>query len=299
MVLVEAGALRLAEPVADAEPATAARAAPLPPPAVIFSAPLADDIDVPPDTTVRVQFSRDMDPDSFDGNVRVRYAGPSADGDEADGPAFETTYRGRNRVLELRPRGGARAIPFRAGRPAGGDHRQRRPTAGGLVALVLHGRLTGPAASNCSIAARVRATSAFRWLASISAASIGGPKRHAHRDRPDEGAALPHRGGRPLNGHRDDRRLPAHRHEEAALLEGKQGAGAAAGAFRKDHERVAARRGRRRRRRWRASSARGSGVEWARSPPCRRRCGARGRTCATRPCTGSSAGDGSRPGPCR
>ena len=101
MVLVEAGSLRLAEPVAEAEPIAAARPA-LPPPAVIFSAPLADDIDVPPDSTVRVQFSRDMDPDSFDGNVRVRYAGQSANDSGAEAPAFETAYRGRNRVLEIR-----------------------------------------------------------------------------------------------------------------------------------------------------------------------------------------------------
>ena len=102
MVLVEAGALRLAEPVAEREPVPDARPAPLPPPVVIFSAPLADDIDVPTDTTVRVQFSRDMDPDSFDGNVRVRYAGPPATDSAAEVPTFETAYRGRNRVLEIR-----------------------------------------------------------------------------------------------------------------------------------------------------------------------------------------------------
>lgn len=102
MVLVEAGVLRLAEPVAEAEPVAAARPARLPPPVVIFSAPLTDDVDVPPDTTVRVQFSRDMDPASFDGNVRVRYAGTSATDSGAEEPAFETAYRGRNRVLEIR-----------------------------------------------------------------------------------------------------------------------------------------------------------------------------------------------------
>jgi hypothetical protein len=102
MVLVDAGALRLAEPVAEAAPVAAARPAPLPAPVVIFSAPLADDIDVPPDTTVRVQFSRDMDPDSFDGNVRVRYGGTSATDSGAEEPVFETAYRGRNRVLEIR-----------------------------------------------------------------------------------------------------------------------------------------------------------------------------------------------------
>ena len=101
MVLVEAGSLRLADPVSEAEPVADARPARLPPPEVIFSAPLADDIDVPTDTTVRVQFSRDMDPDSFDGTVRVRYA-EAADDSGAEELAFETAYRGRNRVLEIR-----------------------------------------------------------------------------------------------------------------------------------------------------------------------------------------------------
>ena len=104
MVLVDAGALALAEPVADRPPPAAAVETRLPPPEVIFSAPLAGDADVPRDTTVRVQFSRDMDPDSFDGQVRVRYArpgGPAADAGAEDLP-LELAYRGRNRVLEIR-----------------------------------------------------------------------------------------------------------------------------------------------------------------------------------------------------
>ncbi len=101
MVLVEAGSLRLAEPVAEPEPLPDTRPAP-PPPAVIFSTPLAEDIDVAPDSTVRVQFSRDMDPDSFEGRVQIRYAGGTADVSEAQAPTFEAAYRGRNRVLEIR-----------------------------------------------------------------------------------------------------------------------------------------------------------------------------------------------------
>ena len=105
MVLVEAGALALADPVANRPaPAAVADVPRLAPPEVIFSAPLPDDVDVPQDTTVRVQFSRDMDPDSFDGQVRVAYTRPG--GTEADATApdilFELAYRGRNRVLEIR-----------------------------------------------------------------------------------------------------------------------------------------------------------------------------------------------------
>ena len=104
MVLVEAGALALAEPVAERAPPSAATATRLPPPEVIFSAPLPDDVDVPQGTTVRVQFSRDMDADSFDGRVRVAYTRPGGtrvDADAAD-ILFELAYRGRNRVLEIR-----------------------------------------------------------------------------------------------------------------------------------------------------------------------------------------------------
>ncbi len=105
MVLVEAGALALADPVADRPPPAAAADVPaLPPPEVIFSAPLADDVDVLQDTTVRVQFSRDMDPDSFEGRIRVAYTRPGGAAVDADASEilFELAYRGRNRVLEIR-----------------------------------------------------------------------------------------------------------------------------------------------------------------------------------------------------
>ena len=105
MVLVDAGVLALAEPVADRPPPAPAVDAPrLPPPEVIFSAPLPDDVDVPQHTTVRVQFSRDMDPDSFDGQVRVAYTRPGSTEVDPDAPdiLFELAYRGRNRVLEIR-----------------------------------------------------------------------------------------------------------------------------------------------------------------------------------------------------
>ena len=88
--------------LAPASPDAAVRQGP--PPEVIFSAPLPDDVDVAQDTTVRVQFSRDMDPDSCGGQVRVAYARPGATEPDADaaGILFELAYRGRNRVLEIR-----------------------------------------------------------------------------------------------------------------------------------------------------------------------------------------------------
>lgn len=97
MVLMAAEALTLADAVPD-RAAPAQRVSRLPPPEVIFSTPLPDDTDVATDSMVRVQFSRDMDAESFQGQVRARY-GPGADG--ASIP-FELEYRGRNRVLEMR-----------------------------------------------------------------------------------------------------------------------------------------------------------------------------------------------------
>lgn len=69
-----------------------------PSPEVIFSAPTQDDTDVPTDASVRVQFSRDMDEESFEGNVEVAYQGAP---DDADALEFTVAYRPRNRVLTV------------------------------------------------------------------------------------------------------------------------------------------------------------------------------------------------------
>lgn len=104
MVLIEAGTLTLSRALTDrSSPSTSSDRPSLPPPEVIFSAPLADDIDVPEDSTVRIQFSRDMDDTSFDEHVDVRYAGPISQELNADATiTFELSYRRRNRVLEIR-----------------------------------------------------------------------------------------------------------------------------------------------------------------------------------------------------
>ena len=81
-------------------PAADRREAPRPeqrlPAEVIFSAPTQDDTGVALDALVRFQFSRDMNPDSFAGNVRAAYVG-------ADDGALALTaeYRLRNRVLNV------------------------------------------------------------------------------------------------------------------------------------------------------------------------------------------------------
>jgi hypothetical protein len=72
-----------------------------PPPEAIFSAPTENEIDVDPSTTIRIQFSRDIDADTVAGNVRVVYEGePAPPG--ADPPiGFRTSYRAGNRLLEI------------------------------------------------------------------------------------------------------------------------------------------------------------------------------------------------------
>jgi len=105
MVLVDADTIGLAEPTKNSTPVTRVERTQGPPPEIIFSAPLEGDTDVPTDSVVRIQFSRDMDADSFEGRVRIDYplVASASPGVEPPGAvAFEAEYRGRNRVLEIR-----------------------------------------------------------------------------------------------------------------------------------------------------------------------------------------------------
>jgi hypothetical protein len=71
-----------------------------PPPAVIFSAPLGDETDFPVDGRVRIQFSRDMKPATFEGRVRTRYTGPNAPAGPP--PTSTAIYNDGTRSLEIR-----------------------------------------------------------------------------------------------------------------------------------------------------------------------------------------------------
>ena len=105
MVLLEAGDLALADPPASRERRTVSLDTRQgPPPEVIFSAPLPDDTDVPRDTQVRLQFSRDMNPDSFKNRIAIAYSTVgSVDREDLTPPevGFQFAYRRRNRVLEI------------------------------------------------------------------------------------------------------------------------------------------------------------------------------------------------------
>lgn len=77
---------------------------PEPAPAVVFSAPVADEVDVEPRVIVRVQFSRDMDARSFKDQIRVSYVAKDAAGKPAAAPppTWAFTYNVGNRGIELK-----------------------------------------------------------------------------------------------------------------------------------------------------------------------------------------------------
>ncbi len=73
------------------------RVAAAPPPEVVFSAPTAGETDVSLTSTVRIQFSRDIDATTFRGRIRVHYPN-----DAAPPVPFTTNYLPGTRVLELK-----------------------------------------------------------------------------------------------------------------------------------------------------------------------------------------------------
>jgi hypothetical protein len=73
---------------------------------VDFSVPIQDEADVRLDTTIRLQFSRDVDAGSLDQRIRIAYsANDSAERGEPQPPAvtFTLTYNAGTRVVELKP----------------------------------------------------------------------------------------------------------------------------------------------------------------------------------------------------
>jgi hypothetical protein len=76
-----------------------------PPPEVVFSAPTDDETDVLQSATVRIQFSRDIDPATLKGRIRVGYLqAQTVERGEPVTPTADFTfqYSGANRTLELR-----------------------------------------------------------------------------------------------------------------------------------------------------------------------------------------------------
>jgi hypothetical protein len=73
-----------------------------PPPSVVFSAPVADETGVELTTTIRVQFSWDMEGRSFRDHVRVTYVAVAGGPPAPAPPAFTASYNEGNRALVIR-----------------------------------------------------------------------------------------------------------------------------------------------------------------------------------------------------
>lgn len=99
---IEATNLRLGT-APDERPAEVVQVPASPPPRVVFTAPVEGELDVERDTSVRIQFSRDIAPASFKGSVTVGYV------DSAAAPGVPTellpadmTYDEAKRTLEIK-----------------------------------------------------------------------------------------------------------------------------------------------------------------------------------------------------
>lgn len=76
-----------------------------PPPEVVFSTPTSDETDVQVSTNVRIQFSRDINPLTFKGNITAKYSeAETRERGEPDTPTIDFTnqYLPGTRVLELK-----------------------------------------------------------------------------------------------------------------------------------------------------------------------------------------------------
>jgi hypothetical protein len=108
VVTLQATDVLLSKPPSRGEPAPAQAQAPPPPPrpkkppVVVFSLPLDGERDVPPDSVFQVQFSKDMDEESFAGRVLFRYAGRPQPGDNAL-DAKRVSYDLGRRTLQVDP----------------------------------------------------------------------------------------------------------------------------------------------------------------------------------------------------
>jgi hypothetical protein len=80
LVTLAGSTISAATPLAaDAEPEPPAPVRPVPPVTVVFSIPTSEETAVPRDVSVRLQFSRGLDPTSVQGNIQVRLTGPNAE----------------------------------------------------------------------------------------------------------------------------------------------------------------------------------------------------------------------------
>lgn len=101
---IEAQELQEVEPVRERVDEPQPPPAPPVPPEVLFSAPAEGEIDVPPNSSIRLQFSRDLEAASLKGRVRVSYlVAESTERGEPQPPPVETMlrYDAGRRALEI------------------------------------------------------------------------------------------------------------------------------------------------------------------------------------------------------
>jgi Bacterial Ig-like domain len=104
----EAGSLKVTQAPRDLTEDGPIRVPSAPPPEVVFSTPTAGETDVLTGVGVRIQFSRDINPATFRGNIRVTYVeagapSPGAPATETPPAAeFTTQYLPGTRVLQLK-----------------------------------------------------------------------------------------------------------------------------------------------------------------------------------------------------
>jgi hypothetical protein len=102
LVTIEASRLTLAKESTSTEREEPAAPPPLPPVEVVFSDPTMGEGDVPATTTVRIQFSRNIKPETLKGHMTVNYADatPPQDG-VAPAIEWKTRYDSAARAVEV------------------------------------------------------------------------------------------------------------------------------------------------------------------------------------------------------
>jgi hypothetical protein len=103
---LEGTSIDLAQAPAETATEVTIEAPPPPPVEVLFAAPSDGEADVRLEERIRLQLSRDLDPATLKGRIRITYSQTeSRDRGEAQAPtvAFATNYTRENRALEIRP----------------------------------------------------------------------------------------------------------------------------------------------------------------------------------------------------
>jgi hypothetical protein len=105
LVWIDGSMVELTQAVAETAPAPAPAAPTQGPPAkVVFSLPTQDETDVDHNAVVKLQLSRDLNPETLGDRIRVSYLGEPAGGRGQTSPplAFQASYDKGNRVVEIR-----------------------------------------------------------------------------------------------------------------------------------------------------------------------------------------------------